>query len=236
MDNTGNPVPQLSSLTLGLESVGDDVACHARLSFGKMSIELSPESEFFISWTNATLSLEHDGFNLIEQAYISKLSSSEKKQSHDAKKTKSSYSAEASLGVKPTLKAAVSREVETKQLVSDTRPSSTVVGRSGPFWDFHPERGKKRLNGEYLSYDSPICLFNDAPGQNYQEVRARVHVRQRHMKSAATRLSQNLSRNKEALLDVLFSKGVQKICQEGQAYRGEMVLSNVVVCTVKHTW
>ena len=61
MDNTGNPIPQLSSLTLRLDADNETVACRVRLSLGQISVAINPKSEFLVSWGNATLSIDHAG-------------------------------------------------------------------------------------------------------------------------------------------------------------------------------
>lgn len=235
MDNTGNPIPQLSSLTLRLDADNETVACRVRLSLGQISVAINPKSEFLVSWGNATLSIDHAGFDLITQAYIPKHSATirKRKKPDKQRRSKNQYAAEMEFGLKPAGKATVSREVEVSETLSSPIEVPIVIGRSGPLWEIRSPKKSEGLQGEYIPFDPPICVFDRAPGRNFQEVRGSVHVRQRDMTVKACKTMDKLSRNQEAILNILFAKGVHKVCGDDLQYSGELVLSDIAALSFK---
>ena len=233
MDNTGNPFPQLSSLTLQLSSEGGKTACHVRLSIGQSEVVLEDGRELRIGLKTATLSLTHPGFDLIEQTYIRSHvpPNSDTPQAH--KTVKTAMELEGKVSVNPKAQAKFSREETTSGPTPSKMRTASVVGKSGPIWRLSPSKGDAVLDGEFIPFDPPVAILASAPGVNFQEVRGSVHLRQKDMQIKPHGLQNPLSRNAEAVLQILLAKGVSRVCQPDGTFRGELILSNQAAIAVK---
>lgn len=233
MDNTGNPFPQLSSLTLQLSSVGDRTACHVRLSLGKSQVALKDGRELHIGLKSATLNLAHPGFDLIEQAYIKSHVPAESATDLGTRTVKNAMEIEGSVSANPKAQAKFSREETTSEPIQSNKRKTSVFGKSGPIWCLSPGKGDNLLDGEFIPFNPPLAILSSSPGRNFQEVRGSVHVRQKDMQITPTGLQNPLSRNAEAVLQVLLAKGVSQVCRPDGTFCGEFILSDRAAIAVK---
>lgn len=239
LDNTGNPVPELSTLTLRLtQNSPDRHCCFVGLALGEIEIRVRNDLEIAVGLKSATLKITHAGFDIIEQRFLKRHDMNAEGSDPNAVqiKTTTTDKIEASGDLKlnelgmPSGRATGSisheRTIERKMTERGKSAVSSVEGKAGPIWVVKSHREETPLDGEYISFSQPLMTLLLQPGKNYLETRGTLHVRQQDLLFRRLSKTTKLDRNKDAVIGILIAKGISKVTNEYGEYRGEIILSD----------